>query len=103
MLRGLLICIAFFLTIAMMGQSQHYVSTTGNDNNHATTVNQAWKTIQHALNQLTQNATLNILDGTYNEKVYVNVSGSLGQPIIISNYNDDIVVVDGSNLPNDDA
>ncbi|MFT6810905.1 MAG: hypothetical protein ACJA01_004151, partial [Saprospiraceae bacterium] len=42
-------------------------------------------------------------DGTYNEKVYVNVSGSLGQPIIISNYNDDIVVVDGSNLPNDDA
>lgn len=55
-------------------QSNFFVSPTGN-NNQAGTLAAPWRTIQHGLDMLSTNDTLNLLSGTFTEKVVISVSG----------------------------
>ncbi len=95
---GLLICILFG-SFSLSSQTNYYVSPTGNNNNNSgTATDQAWQTIQYAMDNASPNSMVNILAGTYNEKVEVNISGTEGNPIIFTNYQNDEVIVDGSGI-----
>jgi hypothetical protein len=65
---------------------QFYVSTTGNDANNGTSVSTAWRTIQKAMNSATPGSTVNILAGTYNERLTLGVSGTAGNYITVQPY-----------------
>src|SRR5467141_574996 len=60
---------------------QFYVSTTGNDVNNGTSLSTPWRTIQKAMNSATPGSTVNILAGTYNERLTLGVSGTAGNYI----------------------
>ena len=87
------------------GISQHtlYVSTTGSDSNDGSSLNQAWATIQKAMNEATPGSTVLIRGGIYSEKVEVNVSGMPNAPIIFKNYPGENPILDGTSLTNLDA
>jgi hypothetical protein len=53
-----------------------YVSPHGNDANAGDAPNNAWKTIQQAMNAATPGSTVLVQPGFYNEKPMVNVSGN---------------------------
>ena len=95
MKHNLLILIITFCTTAIFAQSNFYVSISGNDSGTGT-IDDPWETIQHAMDHATPGSTVNIMGGTYNEKVYVNVSGSEGSWIIFKNNDNDEVVIDGT-------
>ena len=67
MTKSIATCIILLLEINLCAQTNYYLSTTGNNSNDGNSVNQAWKSIQYALDQLSSNRTLNIIEGTYNE------------------------------------
>lgn len=92
-----------FLGQSSQAQTQYYVSTTGNNSNTGLSTNQAWETIQYAMNNATPNSVVNILSGTYNEKVEVNVSGTSGNTITFQNYNNDVVNITGTGISYPDA
>ena len=75
-----------------------YVAQTGKDSNPGT-IEQPWRTIQHAADSLTPGDTVFVMAGTYNEKIIVNVSGSeSGGYITFKNYNNDVVILDGTDV-----
>jgi len=77
----------------------YYVDTNNpvaNDSNSGTEVS-PWKTIQRALNTIVAGDTVYIKAGTYNQAALIMTnSGTSGNPINISNYNNDKVIVDFS-------
>lgn len=73
----------------------YYVSTTGSDSNSGMPAQQAWATFSHAVSRLSPGDELIILDGTYNQSLYVSRSGTSSNPISIRAMNDGKVFVDG--------
>jgi hypothetical protein len=61
--------------------SQFYVSPTGNDANSGTNSSVPWRTIQKAMNNATAGSTVNIMAGTYHERLTLGVSGTAGNYI----------------------
>src|SRR5437899_464957 len=78
-------------TISAVGDApagpQFYVATTGNDSNPGTTTSAPWRTIQHAMSSATPGSTVNIMAGTYQERLTLNVSGRPGNYITFQPYN----------------
>lgn len=73
----------------------YYVdSGNGSDENQGTLEN-PWQTIQHAIEQLEPGDTLLLRGGIYYENVYVSVSGTEDQPIVIRGYPGEEVILDG--------
>ena len=66
---------------------QLYVATTGNDANSGTSTSAPWRTIQKAMNSATAGSTVNVMAGTYNERLTVGVSGTTGNYITFQPYN----------------
>jgi len=66
---------------------QFYVTTTGNDSNSGTSTSAPWRTIQHAMSSATPGSTVNIMAGTYQERLTLNVSGTPGNYITFQPYN----------------
>ncbi len=90
--------IVFLLTYQFLSATSFYVATHGNDNDPGT-FTQPWKTIQKACNAATPGSTVYIMQGTYYEKITVSVSGTPGNYITFTNYNNDTVIIDGTALP----
>lgn len=67
----------------------------GNDSNDGTK-DKAWKSIAHALTQISAGETLYLRGGTYYERVYCAVAGAADQPITIRSYPDELAIIDGS-------
>ena len=84
-------------------QTDYFVSTSGNNMNTGTSIGQAWKTIQYAMDNAPVNSVVHILAGTYNEKVEVNVSGAAGQSIVFKNYQSDSVTISGTGISSPEA
>ena len=61
--------------------SQFYVSPTGNDANSGTSSSAPWRTIQKAMNTATAGSTVNLMAGTYSERLTLGVSGTAGNYI----------------------
>jgi Secretion system C-terminal sorting domain len=96
-MKKILLLFSFLsFSIFSFGQTNFYVSPTGNNSNSGTSIATAWKTVQHAANSATPNSIVNILAGTYNELVSINVSGTNGNPIVFRNYQNDVVILSGS-------
>ncbi len=73
--------------------ADYFVSTTGKDTNVGTLV-APWRSIQKAAQSASPGSTVNILGGTYNERVVVQVSGSAaGGIIVFQNYANQKVIV----------
>lgn len=78
--------------------SQRYVSTSGNDAGPGT-LDQPWRTIQHAVSLAGPGTTVYVRGGTYAERVTIDHSGSAaGGWLTLSNYPGETPVIDGSTL-----
>lgn len=88
------ILILIFCVVKVEAQSNFYVSTTGDDNNNGS-FNTPWLSIQHGLNQLNANDTLNLLSGVYHEKITIPSNA-----ICLRNYQNEQPVIDASGLTN---
>ncbi|MBK9554693.1 MAG: right-handed parallel beta-helix repeat-containing protein [Bacteroidetes bacterium] len=97
----------FILSILFAGlqlsATEYYVSPSGNNASAGTSTATAWKTIQFALNMANDGDVINLMAGTYTGKVTWNDGGSAGNYITLQNYNDDIVILDGSTVGNSQA
>ncbi len=86
------------LFVDVPAQTNYYVSPSGNDSNPGT-LSQPWRTLQHAANTVSAGDTVFVRNGTYNETVTLNVSGSqAGGYITFINYPGESPVVDGTGL-----
>ena len=97
----------FILSILLgslkLSATEYYVSPSGNNASAGTSTATAWKTIQFALNMANDGDVINLMAGTYTGKVTWNDGGSAGNYITLQNYNDDIVILDGSTVGNSQA
>jgi hypothetical protein len=93
-LRGPLFLFCLFFVANLNAQTTFYVAKTGSDAN-AGTAAFPWATIQKACNSATAGSTVYIKSGTYAESIWMNVSGTSGNPITFSNFGSDVVTIDG--------
>jgi len=82
------------IDVNVQGAVQYYVSTTGSDTNPGTQ-SQPWKTIQKAANTVNPGDTIFVMAGTYNESVKFQRSGTSVNPIKLTNYNSQVVTING--------
>ena len=80
--------------------TNYYVSNNGNDSNNGTTLTSSLLTIQTALNITASGDTIYVRAGTYPEKLWWANSGSNNNPITLTNYNAETVIVSGINASN---
>lgn len=76
----LALAMVFSIYTSAHASSAYYVSATGSDNNPGTAA-QPFLTIQKAANIATAGSTIIVEPGTYNQRVYVTISGTAGAPI----------------------
>ena len=101
-MKILRLMLLLIIPIITQAQNDYYVSTTGSNANDGSLAN-PWQTIQYGVNQLAAGDTLNILAGTYPEKIDIDVSGTLANYITIRNYQNDAVILDASSFSDDSA
>ena len=77
--------------------TSYYVSTTGSNSNPGTLA-QPWRTLTYAGQKITAGSTLYIRGGTYQEHSYIYNSGTQASPIVVTNYNNEEVIIDGINM-----
>ncbi|MBS1613000.1 MAG: right-handed parallel beta-helix repeat-containing protein [Bacteroidetes bacterium] len=99
LLSFVLVC---FSMLSVFAQTNYYVSPTGSNINIGS-LTSPFKTIQHAWNQLAAGDTLNIMAGTYNEKLNLNKSGTGGARITLRNYTSDVPLLSGTGISTQDA
>jgi hypothetical protein len=78
--------------------AQYYVSTSGSDSNPGTQ-SQPWKTIQKAANTANAGDTIFVMAGTYNEAVIIQRAGTSSNPITLTNFNNQVVTINGGSSP----
>lgn len=97
MKRLILSIVLLLSSIITFGQTNYYVSPTGNNSNTGTQA-MPWQTIQYSLNQLSTNDTLNLLTGTFTEKISIPASN-----IYVRNYLSNTPVIDATGIATQDA
>jgi len=93
----MLLFVFLLISSIAFSQSNYYVATNGNNANTGS-LNSPWKTIQYGIDQLKPGDVLNIKAGTYKEIIEIGVSGTPGKYITIKNYQNDEVIIDGSEI-----
>jgi len=97
-LRALCNCILILVGIIGTAYgSTYYVAKSGNDSNPGAET-QPWLTIQKAANTMVAGDTVYIKQGTYNEQVLPQNSGTSGNYITYAAYTGDTVTIDGSSV-----
>lgn len=91
-----LFLISFSLLFA---QSNYYVGIEG-DNGDEGSKNKPWKTVQFGLNQLFPGDTLNITEGTYNEKLFFTRSGDKNNGIVVRGIGNAVIDASGIHFQN---
>ena len=76
-------------------RNAYYVATDGRDSNPGTE-QLPWRTIQKAADTLTAGKTVYIKEGTYNERIWVQNSGTPGNFITFTAYPGHTVTIDGT-------
>jgi len=84
-------------------QQNYYVNNLGNDDTGSGSYNMPWQTIQNGLDQLSAGDTLNIMGGTYNEKLFIEISGTSDNKIVIRNHSNDTVIISGADIIDSEA
>ncbi|HIP27196.1 MAG TPA: hypothetical protein EYG80_06030 [Flavobacteriaceae bacterium] len=76
----------------------YYVSTEmGKDSNHGQSIDSPFKSIQKAANTIRKGGTVYIMEGIYHENIDLKHSGTKSNEILFTNYEDQLVVIDGDN------
>ena len=78
----------YFFTVTIVAQ-EYTVSASGGED---------YTTIQAAVNIVQAGDTITIKAGTYHERVYIETSGTKSNPIVIKNYQNDKVIIDGTGI-----
>ncbi len=87
--------VIMFLTVEVFAvDSIYYVSPDGDDSNPGTRSNPLL-TIDKAANKLNPGDTLYLLKGIYHQTVDLSLQGTKSQPIVISSFPGDTVIIDG--------
>ncbi|MBI3958828.1 MAG: right-handed parallel beta-helix repeat-containing protein [Chloroflexi bacterium] len=97
LLLGLLLltfCVAISADRAAAAEQTYYVAPDGDDTNPGT-LEQPWRTIQHAVDRLLPGDTVYIRAGSYHEHVVITRSGSPGAFITLAAYAGETATVDG--------
>ncbi len=92
------LCLILMLKNVNVYPSKYYVHSDGNDSysrEQAKFPDTPWQTIQYSTNQLGPGDTLLIRGGVYTEIVNIKVNGTAGNRILICNYPEEEVVIDG--------
>ncbi len=84
--------------VKVQGAVYYVDGVQGNNQNDGLTLATAWKTIQKSFDAAVAGSTVMIKGGTYYEQLTVKVSGTAGNPITFSNYNNEQVIIDGSKI-----
>jgi len=88
----LLFIVSSFALLPLAAQTNYYVAVTGNNANNGLFAT-PWRNIQYAITHAGNNDTLNILSGTYNEKINITRSN-----IYIRNYGNNTPLLSGTGL-----
>ncbi len=93
---------AFLVLLATSAAAQpgatFYVSTSGSDSN-AGTIESPWRHIQHAADNVTAGATVDVFGGVYHESVNIPVSGnSTDGYVVFQSYPGQTAIVDGTGV-----
>jgi parallel beta-helix repeat protein len=96
---GICVCIGliYFVQSVLAAKSTYYVSGQGNDSNSGTQ-SLPFKSFAKAISVLHPGDTLVILGGSYTEKLLVNVSGTVAEPITIQAAPGQRVTIDSQNV-----
>ena len=87
--------------LTVLSQNSYFVSPYGNNENNGTSPQQAWKSIQFGIDNLSAGDTLNILSGNYTESLTITNSGADANYITIKAFDTSTVYISGENLPQD--
>lgn len=97
--RGIICVVVLLLGIfqgAALAES-YYVAADGSDSNDGRSLSNPFLTIQKAADTVTAGDTVYIRQGRYKEAVYMaDTSGSSGNQIVFTNYQNEAVVIDGT-------
>ena len=101
----------FLLALVVFGGLQrsaattYYVATDGVDETARAglTISEAWATVAYALDNINAGDTIAMIQGTYNERISVDISGMAGSPIVLRNYAADTVIISGLTSTGQDA
>ncbi len=95
---SVILCSFFFVTLKTSASTIFYVAQTGN-NAEAGSYEAPWRTIQHAINQVTPGDTIYVREGIYEELINIDKIGNIEQGLItIQPYKNEKVVIDGQNV-----
>src|SRR5258705_226240 len=78
--RSLLLCIVSLMVWAAEAPVYYVDASIGSDSNSGTS-SAPWKTIQKAANTVEPGSVVSVNAGTYNERVALTRSGSVGAPV----------------------
>lgn len=93
-------CFFVFFTSFQVFSTDYYVATTGSDTNSGSMEN-PFKTIQHAVDLVNGGDTIYVYGGVYGEKVKFQGnadSGTSGNLVTLTNVPGELPIIDGSNL-----
>ena len=77
-----------FVSVGAVSAQNYYVSTSGDNSNSGTSMNQAYGSVEHGSSKLTAGDTLYIGGGTYwNDRVSIQNSGNENNWITVTNHN----------------
>jgi len=86
-------------TIIVASETAFHVAPDGDDAS-AGTATDPWRTIQHAVDQLSPGQTAYVHEGIYSERIEINVSGDeAAGPVTLAAAPDEHAILDGNGLP----
>jgi parallel beta-helix repeat protein len=103
MFKYIIYSILLFTLIGCGGTDNNELSTTyfvsplGDDNNDGTE-DSPFKTIQEAVDTAQASDTIYVKSGTYKERISFNHSGKAKHPIVVKKFEQDTVIVDGTDI-----
>ncbi len=86
-----------YLPLVNLEKEALFVSPNGSDANPGT-VSKPWRTLSHAGERIKAGDTLYIRGGTYHESFIIYNSGTQTSPIVVTNYSNEEVIIDGLNM-----
>ena len=86
-----LILFLFIYTTFITAQTYYVDNNPNNDDAN-------FRTIEEAIDNVQVGDTILIKAGTYHERIYIETSGTQAKPIVIKNYKNDKVIIDGTGI-----
>ncbi|MEC9135609.1 MAG: LamG-like jellyroll fold domain-containing protein, partial [Bacteroidota bacterium] len=86
-----------FTSPFLLSQTNYYVAKNGSNSNSGTSISSPFLTISHAVSQINPGDKIYIRRGTYHEEIIIdNIDSTSGNETLISNYNNEQVIIDGT-------